>query len=280
METLLLPAIWFLVAATASTIGAISGIGGGVIIKPVMDSLGTLSVPTVSFLSGCTVLAMSTVSLARNLRDTSRARGSSGETGKTTALDAAVGIPLSLGAVFGGIAGKELFQQARLLFGRDNLVGMTQAAVLLAINLGVLFYMLNKTRITTRRVGAKAAGVTIGFALGVMSSFLGIGGGPINIAVLHYFYSMQPKETTINSLFVIFCSQLATLVTGLIAGTIPAFPPAALLLMAIGGVSGSLLGTRLLARMRDRAVETLFIGVLVLLMALNVWNIIRFAAPS
>lgn len=277
METLLLPAIWFLVAAAASTIGAISGIGGGVIIKPVMDSIGTLDVPTVSFLSGCTVLAMSTVSLARNLRDT-RSGINKGGAAKGAALDPAVGIPLALGAVFGGIAGKALFQQARTLLGRDTLVGLVQAAVLLAINVGVLLYMLNKTHITTRRVGAKTAGLAIGFALGMQSSFLGIGGGPINIAVLSFFYSMRPKETTVNSLFIIFCSQLANLLTSLATGTIPSFPPAALVLMAIGAVSGSLAGTRLLRIMRDRAVETLFIGVLVLLMGLNIWNIVRFAA--
>ena len=277
METLLLPAAWFFIAAAASTIGAISGIGGGVIIKPVMDSLGTLDVPTVSFLSGCTVLAMSTVSLARNLRDT-RSGANKGDRRNGAAVDTGASIPLALGAVLGGIAGKELFQQARAFLGRDNLVGMTQAAVLLAINVGVLLYMLNKSRITTRRIGAKVAGAAIGFALGLMSSFLGIGGGPVNIAVLHYFYSMRPKETTINSLFIIFCSQMATLATGLTTGTIPDFPPAALVLMAIGAVSGSLAGNRFLARMRDRAVETLFIGVLVLLMGLNIWNIVRFTA--
>ena len=37
----------FLVSFLASTAGAICGIGGGVIIKPVLDSLGIYSVSTV-----------------------------------------------------------------------------------------------------------------------------------------------------------------------------------------------------------------------------------------
>ena len=57
---------YFLICVTATTLGAISGIGGGVIIKPVMDALGGMSVSTISFLSGCTVLAMSVVSVLRS----------------------------------------------------------------------------------------------------------------------------------------------------------------------------------------------------------------------
>ena len=50
----------FIVAITfiATIVGAISGIGGGVIIKPVMDAILKLPVETISFLSGTTVLAM------------------------------------------------------------------------------------------------------------------------------------------------------------------------------------------------------------------------------
>ena len=52
-------AISLLICLAASALGAICGIGGGVIIKPVLDSLGIYSVSTVNFLSGCTVLSMS-----------------------------------------------------------------------------------------------------------------------------------------------------------------------------------------------------------------------------
>ena len=53
----------FLVCLTASTIGGICGIGGGVIIKPVLDALGVMSVSALQFLSGLTVLGMSMVSV-------------------------------------------------------------------------------------------------------------------------------------------------------------------------------------------------------------------------
>ena len=54
--------VFFAVSILSSTAGSICGIGGGVIIKPVLDALGVMSVSSISFLSGCTVLAMSVVS--------------------------------------------------------------------------------------------------------------------------------------------------------------------------------------------------------------------------
>ena len=48
--------VFILVGFFASVIGCICGIGGGVIIKPVMDAFHLYSVSTVSFMSGCIVL--------------------------------------------------------------------------------------------------------------------------------------------------------------------------------------------------------------------------------
>ena len=50
---------YFIISLLASVAGAICGIGGGVIIKPTLDLFHLDSVSTISFLSGCTVLAMS-----------------------------------------------------------------------------------------------------------------------------------------------------------------------------------------------------------------------------
>ena len=47
------------VAFAACILGTICGMGGGIIIKPVLDATGVMSVAAVNFLSGCTVIAMS-----------------------------------------------------------------------------------------------------------------------------------------------------------------------------------------------------------------------------
>lgn len=59
----------FAVALLASTVGAVVGAGGGVIIKPVLDLVGVLPVSTVSFCSGCTALGMALFSLIYNRKN-------------------------------------------------------------------------------------------------------------------------------------------------------------------------------------------------------------------
>ena len=85
----------FAVCLCASTIGGICGIGGGVVIKPLLDATGIMSVSTVSFLSGLTVLAMAMISVYKNR--------------KTNELDTRRSIPLGIGAAVGGLAGKQIF---------------------------------------------------------------------------------------------------------------------------------------------------------------------------
>ena len=65
----MLTILLFLVSLFASSVSAIVGAGGGVIIKPVLDMIGVLPVSTVSFCAGCTVLGMSQCSLIRNRHD-------------------------------------------------------------------------------------------------------------------------------------------------------------------------------------------------------------------
>ena len=57
--------IIFAVCLCASTIGGICGIGGGVIIKPVLDALGLMSVSAISFLSGISAMMMAAISVFR-----------------------------------------------------------------------------------------------------------------------------------------------------------------------------------------------------------------------
>ncbi|WP_148793570.1 sulfite exporter TauE/SafE family protein, partial [Enterococcus faecium] len=52
-----------------------------------------------------------------------------------------------------------------------------------------------------------------GGVLGFLASFLGIGGGPVNVSLLMLMFALPIKEATLYSLSTIFFSQLAKLVT-------------------------------------------------------------------
>lgn len=54
--------IYAIIIVLANTIGAVSGMGGGVIIKPLFDAIGADSVTTITFYSTVAVFTMSFVS--------------------------------------------------------------------------------------------------------------------------------------------------------------------------------------------------------------------------
>lgn len=255
----------FLIALLSSAAGAICGIGGGVVIKPVMDMFRIDSVAAISFLSGCTVLSMSCYTVGRAML--------AGE-GR---VDVKTGTPLALGAALGGLAGKALFTAVRDLFRQSDMVGAVQSACLAAITLGTLAYTLCKARIHTHRLTAPAACCAVGLALGICSSFLGIGGGPINLVVLYYFFSMDTRTAAANSLYIILFSQLASLLATLIAGTIPDLQLMMLVWMIAGGIGGGIIGRACSRRMDDRAVEKLFMGLMGVIIAISLFNCFRFA---
>ena len=257
-------AIFLLVCFGASVVGAICGIGGGVIIKPLLDSFGVLDVTAISFLSGCTVLSMTTYSVLKN-----KVSGESHVQMKT-------GLPLAIGAAVGGLVGKSLFSYVKSLSSDPDKVGAVQAACLLIVTFGTLLYTIFKAKIKTYQVESAAVCALIGVFLGIMSSFLGIGGGPINLVVLFFFFSMSTKIAAENSLYIIFFSQLASLISTIATRSVPDFMIGVLLLMVAGGIAGGICGRRINKKIDEKAVDKLFIALMVVMIIINIYNIYKF----
>lgn len=261
MKTLL----YLIVSLPASIIGAICGIGGGVIIKPVLDLFGLANVSTISFLSGCTVLSMSCYAVAKNL--------SSGE----SRVDIRTGTSLALGGAVGGILGKQLFSAVKAMFANPNTVGAVQAICLALLTIGTLIYTIYKGRIQTKAITNAWVCLIIGLALGILSSFLGIGGGPFNLVILFYFFSMDTKTAAQNSLYIILFSQITSLLTTLITRSVPEFQWQALLFMVTGGIGGGIIGRKLNKHLDNTAVDRLFIGMMAIIICISVFNAVRYA---
>ena len=254
----------FIICLAASVIGGICGIGGGVIIKPVLDAMNIMSVSAISFLSGLTVLSMSVISVFRQR--------------KAHLVELRTGSLLAAGAVVGGIVGNALFQTVKAAAGQDNLVGMVQAIVLALVTLMTLIYsVFLRQRIPSYQVKNPVACAAIGGIMGILSSFLGIGGGPINLAVLYFAFSMDTKKAAANSLYIIMFSQIASFLTSCVKGTIPEFPWAYLLLMVPAGVLGGILGSKVNKKISAAATDKLFAGLLCLIIAICIYNACRFA---
>lgn len=257
--------LFLLISFAASVIGAICGIGGGIVIKPSLDLLKLASVSTISFLSSCTVLAMSAYSVCRAFL--------SGERN----VEPRTALPLAIGAIFGGIVGQKLFQIVKAASPYPNRVGAIQSACLALMTLGTFVYVLKKRSIRTCAVSNPAVSVAIGLSLGLLSSFLGIGGGPINLVVLNFFFSLDAKSAAQNSLFIILLSQIANIGSILVARTVPPFDSLSLVLMLAGGLGGGIIGRMIYRRIDNQAVEWLFMALMAVIIGISLFNTARYS---
>ncbi len=256
--------LFLAVSFGASVVGAICGIGGGVLIKPVLDAVSGLSVAAVSFLSACTVLSMTSCSMLRAFK-----KGD-------TLINRSVSTPLAIGAALGGIAGKEIFRVLLSRLPNSERVGAVQSCCLFFVMLGLMLYTVKRDRIRTYHLTNPFSCLLAGGVLGLMSSFLGIGGGPIDLIVLFFLFSMDMKAAAQNSLYIIFFSQAASLLYTCWTGSVPDIEAGMLLLMIAGGIGGGMAGRALNQKMDAAAVNRLFLGLMGVIMAICVYNFYQF----
>lgn len=288
----------------ASLLGPLCGIGGGVIIKPVVDALGVIPVAEVSFLSSVSVLAMSASTLMQDALSRAFAGRRWGRSavlpgdgrGACQAEAAPAGfrlriaaasdaplaglLPIALGSAVGGVIGKLAFSRLMAAFPQAERIGAVQAGALVACALAALVYLHGRAR---GRFGGllltgAAAEATVGCAAGACWAFLGIGGGPFNVAILALFFSMGGKRAARASLFIIACSQTASFAYLVLASQVPAVPPEMLTGMVAAAVGGSVVGRRLSASLDDAATGALTGAALVLIILVSLYNMARFLA--
>ena len=238
----------------ASGIGAFLGGGSGVIIKPLLTLLVDDTTEVINFISSVSVFAMSCSSTVKHLR-------------AKTKVDFKTVLLISAGSILGGFAGKHIFELLS-----DNLA-MAYQAVLLACLLTVALWYVNKGKKSFHLKNP----ITIllgGVVLGILSSFLGIGGGPINIMFFLLFFSMSMKEATVYSVAVIFFSQLSKLATYVVTATVPKFDYRILLIAAPAAVIAGIIGAALNKKANNKIVTRVFSAVLGVFICLNIYNAI------
>lgn len=251
--------LYSIIIFVACTIGAIVGIGGGVIIKPLLDFIGVHSVEVVGFISTCAVFAMSISSSVKHI------------TAKTK-FDKKIVLLVSFGSIFGGIIGNEIFDLAFEKF-NTNIVKGVQAVIIAAFIIFVIFYV-NSKNIKSFKIKNPVLIVLTGLILGLMSAFLGIGGGPINTTFLVLLFSFTLKESAVYSVAIIFFSQLSQLVTIFTNNQFEPYKeyfPIVLIGMAVS-VIGGIIGSKLNKKLSNKVITVIFSVVLSLVAVINVYN--------
>ncbi len=253
--------LYFLISIGATTIGAITGMGGGVFIKPILDIVGDFDVGTISMLSAITVFCMSLVSAVRQRKSEHRPENT-------------VAIPLALGAVLGGNLGGGLLN--RLIRGVSGaVVTRVQNGALAVLILLVIVYMAKKNAIRSPELKGNLPSLLVGVFLGFCSSFLGIGGGPINVALIILLFHYPTKKAALCSLITILFSQGAKLVQTALTTGFGAYNLKMAPLMVVGAIAGGLLGAHLSKRMDGEKTDKLFQAAQVLVLLMCMINIVR-----
>lgn len=254
--------VYFLLALFATTVGSLTGMGGGVIIKPLMDVLGDYDVKTIGIVSSITVFSMAIVSVLKQIK-------------AKTEIPYKNAIPLGIGSVAGGFLGEKLLTFIVNLFNANSVVTVVQNCVLTVLVLCVFLYMKNKRKIKGKEWDGVFVSLAVGVFLGVCSSFLGIGGGPINVALIIFLFSVNTKTATVCSLVTILFAQISKLTTVALTTGFSNFDLSIAPLMIIGAILGGFIGAGLNKKCSEKTVEKAFNCVQLLVLGIAIFNIIR-----
>ncbi|MFS7403877.1 sulfite exporter TauE/SafE family protein [Carnobacterium maltaromaticum] len=250
--------LYFIVIILANTVGSLSGMGGGVIIKPVLDAIGAHSVGTISFYSSIAVFTMAIVSTIKQVKN--------GVTVKPKTV-----LFLSLGSVLGGIIGNVTFEGLLRLYSDEQVVQKIQISLTIVSLLFAILYTHYKW--SSWQLIKVHWYFSAGLFLGFLATLLGIGGGPINVALLMLCFGFPIKEATVYSIVTILFSQFSKLIaTGLSTGY-QVFDLNLLSFIIPAAIFGGFLGAQLSGILSDKRVLQVYQFVVVAVIGLNLWNL-------
>ncbi|KXT59923.1 hypothetical protein SORDD05_01430 [Streptococcus oralis] len=249
--------LYFIVIIFANTIGSISGMGGGVIIKPAFDFIALDSVATISFYSTVAVFVMSSVSTVRQVQSGVK-------------LEFSRLLYLALGSLLGGYLGSLLFD-GLLALTNDGTAQLTQ--IVITILVLVFSLLASKNYFKSYQLQGIFWYVTCGIILGLLSSFLGIGGGPINVSLFMILFSVPIKLATVYSIATIFFSQLSKILSLMFVVHFNHFDWSVLVFVVCSAILGGILGAKCSKVLSEDKVVRVFQVVVLAVLTLNGYNL-------
>ena len=259
--------IYSVIALIACMLGSVSGMGGGVIVKPMLDLLGQYDPVTINLLSSITVFSMSIVSVLKSI-------GKSDIKNETWTSPSRL-VVLSLGGVLGGYIGQFLFDMLLTVVSAHDSVVVIQNVIFLIITIFIFLFTLFSARLKTYKFQSYIIYALTGIFLGLTSAFLGIGGGAINVSMMMFMFSFDMKTSVFASILVIFFSQLSKLLSVLFTTGFGDFDLSIAPAMIIAAIIGGFVGTSVKKRSSNETVTKLFNGIQIFIMGICVVNIVK-----
>lgn len=262
----------FAAGAFTGLVGSLLGLGGGVLLVPLLTLALGVPIRTAIAASLMSVIASSSASATVNLR-----RGL-----VNVRLGLVLEVATSVGGLAGGIAASLLSdRQLHAAFGLTMAtMGVVMAArskkrnVIPDLNVdpGLLGGTLQEGDATfVYRVRRLPFGLGASLAAGALSGLLGVGGGIVKVPVLNSFCGVPIRVAAATSTFMIGVTAAASAILYYARGDV-ALPLTAA--VCLGALPASLLGARLSDRIQARSLKILMAAVLggvALQMGLHAW---------
>jgi uncharacterized protein len=257
----------FALSVGAGFVGAMSGMGGGVVLIPALTFLG-VDIKRAIAVSVVSVIATSSGAASAYVRD------------RITNLR--VGMFLEMFTMLGALTGASLAVASgkRALFIAFGIVLLASWTALWVeraaewtpaprqdrlshwLRLEGSYWDSALGREVHYRGTRAAVGGPLMFGAGLVAGLLGIGAGALKVLIHDLVMRLPPKVSTTTSNLIIGVTALAGTSVYLRAGLVdPALAAPAIL----GIVAGAFIGTRVLVRLHNEAVRAFFLGVLALL---------------
>ena len=256
----------FLVSIGAGIFGALLGLGGGVILVPILTLVLGIDIHYAIGASIVSVIATSSGAAAAYLRD--------GVSNIRVAMFLEIGT--TLGAIFGAfiagfVGGPGLFSifglvltySAYAMFRHRDAelpTGVEMGPLANFLHLGSSYYDTALNRLVAYNVRGARYGLPLMFIAGAVSGLLGIGSGVLKVPAMDIAMKMPMKVSTATSNFMIGVTAAASAGVYFIRGDVNPFIAAP---VAMGVLIGATLGTRVMMRMRSTMIRRVFIVVLV-----------------
>ena len=258
----------FAISVLAGLIGALAGVGGGILIVPTLTLLFGIDIRLAIGASIVSVIATSSGAAAAYVRDrmTDMRVGMFLELATTTgavvgALLAAIVAQAFLYVLLGVVLlGSALMQVLRL--GEEMPPEVEPSGLAARLRLASSY---PDARLG-REVSYAARRVPLGFVLmwgaGLVSGLLGIGSGALKVVAMDGAMRLPMKVSSATSNFMIGVTAAASAGIYLGRGDVD---PTLVAPVALGVLAGAMLGARLLPRMTNRHVRWIFLPVLVVI---------------
>ncbi|WP_369695675.1 sulfite exporter TauE/SafE family protein [Thermogemmatispora onikobensis] len=253
-------------SVVAGLLGSLIGLGGGVLIVPLLTLAFGLPISFAIGASIISVIATSSGAAAAYVRDriTNMRVGMFLELATTTgaisgAFLAGLLAPGVLGVIFGIIL---LLSALPTLFkmGEELPSGVQNDWLATHLNLASSYPDEHLGREVSYQVTHTPLGLILMYVAGVISGLLGIGSGAFKVLAMDVVMRLPLKVSTTTSNFMIGVTAAASAGIYFARGDIPPLVAAP---VALGILLGALIGSRLLSRLSNRVIRLVFLPVIV-----------------